>query len=80
MDTNQIYKAILGEKKCEIIEFIAQNCNEFGFFNYTIKDVCENLRISKPTAIATFSLLEEKNVLRKIKNGVYKMMIGKNDE
>lgn len=75
MDTNEIYKAILGEKKCEIIEFIAKNTDEFGFFNQTIKEICKNLRISKPTAIATISLLEQKNVLKKIKNGVYKMVL-----
>lgn len=77
MNTNEIYKAILGEKKYEIIEFIAKNTDEFGLFMKTITNVCLELDISKPTVLETFKLLESKNVLRKIKNGVYKLNIAK---
>lgn len=40
---------------------------------YTIKEICDELEVSKPTVIQTFKLLEEKGVLTKIKNGLYRL-------
>lgn len=75
MNSLDVYKAILGDKKFDVIEYIVANADEFGLFMKTITNVCLELDISKPTVIETFKLLESKNVLVKIKNGVYKLNI-----
>ncbi|MCR8679102.1 MULTISPECIES: replication/maintenance protein RepL [Campylobacter] len=75
----ELYKSIvsiiLGEKKSEIIEFIANNLDDDKRFKYTIKELCDELNISKPTAIETINLLTQKRVIKKIKNGVYQLNI-----
>ena len=70
-----IISMILGEKKSEIIEFIANNLDDDKRFKYTIKELCDELNISKPTAIETINLLTQKRVIKKIKNGVYQLNI-----
>ncbi|WP_430393965.1 replication/maintenance protein RepL [Campylobacter mucosalis] len=68
-----IFSAILGDKKVKIIDFISQNVDENGFLNITISELCKTLDISKPTAIATFKMLQNAGVLKRIKNGVYEL-------
>jgi len=67
--------AIIGAKKSQIIEFIISNLDDNKKFKYTIKELCDELNISKPTAIETINLLLEKRVLKKIKNGLYQLNI-----
>lgn len=67
--------AIIGAKKSQIIEFITSNLDDDKRFKYTIKELCDELNISKPTAIETINLLLEKRVLKKIKNGLYQLNI-----
>lgn len=67
--------AIIGAKKSQIIEFIISNLDDDKRFKYAIKELCDELNISKPTAIETINLLLEKRVLKKIKNGLYQLNI-----
>ncbi|MBQ3167362.1 MULTISPECIES: replication/maintenance protein RepL [Campylobacter] len=79
MENINLYKsimcAIIGAKKSQIIEFIISNLDDDKRFKYTIKELCDELNISKPTAIETINLLLEKRVLKKIKNGLYQLNI-----
>ena len=68
----QIYKALLGEKKVEIINLLCELSDENGFIMLKILDICEKLNVSKPTVISTFKLLEEKKIFERVKNGVYR--------
>ena len=75
MDTSsiEIYKKIIGEKKVEIIEFLASYPSKNGFINLTIDDIGSATDSSKPTVIDTLALLRKKGVIKRIKNGVYKL-------
>jgi conserved domain protein len=68
----EIFGIILGEKKLEVILFLLNNSDENGFINTKISSVCNELNISKPTVIDTFSLLENKKIFGRVKNGLYK--------
>lgn len=70
---NGIFKKLIGDKKVQILEFLADNCDEEGFLKFNINEICELLNTSKPTVIATFKILEDKKILYKIKNGLYKL-------
>ena len=69
----EIYSAILGEKKVEIINLLLLNCDENGFIFCKISEICEILNVSKPTVIETFKLLQKTKIFSKIKNGLYKL-------
>ncbi|AHE95012.1 winged helix-turn-helix transcriptional regulator [Campylobacter fetus] len=69
----KLFKKILGEKKTLIMELLVENMDEKYLVKYTIKEICDELEVSKPTVIQTFKLLEEKGVLTKIKNGLYRL-------
>jgi len=68
----QIYKALLGEKKVEIINLLCKLSDENGFIVLKISEICEKLNVSKPTVINTFKMLEEKKIFERVKNGVYR--------
>ncbi len=68
----EIYKAIIGDKKVEIINLLVKSCDKNGFIVVKISEICEKLDVSKPTAINTFKLLEEKKIFERVKNGVYR--------
>lgn len=70
-----IYKQILGEKKVEIIEFLCKNADKNSLVITTIDEICTALDVSKPTVIDTFNILKDKNILKRIKNGVYRLEI-----
>ena len=65
----EIFAQILGEKKTEIILFLAQNADENGFI--CIK-ICEQTSASKPTVIETIKLLESRKIFERVKNGIYR--------
>ncbi|EAI3912451.1 DeoR family transcriptional regulator [Campylobacter lari] len=72
----KILEKIHGKKRLEIIEFLALNSDDDNFVFISIEELCKRLNISKPTIINTFKFLEEKKVLEKLKNGLYKLKIG----
>ncbi|TXE79058.1 ArsR family transcriptional regulator [Campylobacter peloridis] len=64
---------IFGKKRFEILEFLALNADNDGFVFANIEELSKRLNISKPTIINTFKFLEEKALLEKLKNGLYKL-------
>ncbi len=68
----EIFGQILGEKKMEIILFLAQNADENGFIGVKISDICAKTNASKPTAIETIKLLESRKIFERVKNGIYR--------
>ena len=68
----EIVAQILGEKKTEIILFLAQNADENGFICVKISQICEQTSASKPTVIETIKLLESRKIFERIKNGIYR--------
>lgn len=71
---------IFGKKKFELFKFLCENADENGFVFVKIADLVQILHISKPTIIATFNFLEEKKLLIKLKNGLYQLKLGANDD
>ena len=68
----EIFGQILGEKKVEIILFLAQNVDENGFITVKISDICEQTDASKPTVTQTIKLLENRKIFERVKNGIYR--------
>ena len=68
----EIFGQILGEKKMEIILFLAQNSDENGFITVKISDICEQTDASKPTVTKTIKLLENRKIFERVKNGIYR--------
>ena len=68
----EIFGQILGEKKIEIILFLAQNADENGFITVKISDICERTDASKPTVTQTIKLLENRKIFERVKNGIYR--------
>ena len=68
----EIFGQILGEKKVEIILFLAQNVDENGFITVKISDICERTDASKPTVTQTIKLLENRKIFERVKNGIYR--------
>ena len=68
----EIFGQILGEKKMEIILFLAQNADENGFITVKISDICELTSASKPTVTQTIRLLENRKIFERVKNGIYR--------
>uniref|UniRef100_C6E4J9 Response regulator receiver protein n=1 Tax=Geobacter sp. (strain M21) TaxID=443144 RepID=C6E4J9_GEOSM len=63
----------LGGRRAEIIEYVINHLDANNIFNGTYDEVAEALGASKPTVVATFQVLLEKNVLVRIKYGTYRM-------
>ncbi len=68
----EVFGQILGEKKMEIILFLAQNADENGFITVKISDICERTDTSKPTVTQTIKLLENRKIFERVKNGIYR--------
>ena len=68
----EIFGQILGEKKMEIILFLAQNADENGFITVKISEICERTDASKPTVTQTIRLLEDRKIFERVKNGIYR--------
>ncbi len=68
----EIFGQILGEKKMEIILFLAQNTDENGFITVKISEICERTDASKPTVTQTIKLLENRKIFERVKNGIYR--------
>ena len=68
----EVFGQILGEKKMEIILFLAQNADENGFITVKISDICERTDASKPTVTQTIKLLENRKIFERVKNGIHR--------
>ena len=68
----EIFGQILGEKKMDIILFLAQNADENGFITVKISEICERTDASKPTVTQTIRLLENRKIFERVKNGIYR--------
>ena len=68
----EVFGQILGEKKMEIILFLAQNADENGFITVKISEICERTDASKPTVTQTIKLLENRKIFERVKNGIYR--------
>ena len=68
----EIFGQILGEKKMEIILFLAKNADENGFITVKISEICERTDASKPTVTQTIKLLENRKIFECVKNGIYR--------
>ena len=68
----EIFGQILGEKKMEIILFLAQNADENGFITVKISEICERTDASKPTVTQTIRLLENRKIFERVRNGIYR--------
>lgn len=67
---------IFGKKRFEILAFLCQKADKYGFIFITIEELMQELKLSKPTAINAFKFLEEKKVLKRLKNGFYQLKLG----
>ncbi len=74
----ELCSKLLGEKKFELLKALCEKADENFFIFCKIDDLVKECGISKPTIIATFKLLEEKKLLTKLKNGLYKLNLDKN--
>lgn len=82
MDKNlkALCKALFGAKRFEIFSILCARADENGFVFCKIEELAKELNISKPTIINAFKFLEEKKLLKKLKNGFYELKLGvKND-
>ncbi|NLY03775.1 MAG: ArsR family transcriptional regulator [Campylobacter sp.] len=72
---DEILRTLLGEKLVIVVELLCQKADKRGFITLTMAEICELANVSKPTLIKIFKLLEKKKILKRIKNGVYKLEI-----
>jgi len=68
----EVFAQIWGEKKWEIILFLAKNADENGFITVKISEICERTDASKPTVTQTIRLLENRKIFERVKNGIYR--------
>lgn len=68
---------LLGPKRFLILGFLCENIDKFGLIKLRIKDIEQALDVSKPTIIATFKYLEERQLFEKLKNGFYRLHLEK---
>lgn len=70
---DEICREILGKKFVSVIEFLLTNADKRGFITLTQDEICKLVGVSKPTLSKIFKTLETKKILKKVKNGVYKL-------
>lgn len=64
---------LYGYKKVEILTFISKNVDENLLFRGTYKDIMDATNASKPTVVALFRDLKNIHLLKKEKNGLYRL-------
>ncbi len=65
----------IGGKRVQIIDYIITHLDDELMFNGTYDEVAEVLGASKPTVVNAFNILLENNILERVKNGKYKMLM-----
>lgn len=58
------------------MEYVISRLDDDNMFYGTYDEVAEALSASKPTVVATFQIMLEKNVLTRLKYGTYRMNMG----
>lgn len=71
--TLNILSYLYGRKKIEILKYLAKNIDENGLFYGTYKDIMEATNSSKPTVVSLFRDLKNIHLLKKEKNGLYRL-------
>lgn len=64
---------LYGYKKVEILKYLAKNVDENLIFRGTYKDIMEATNASKPTVVSLFKDLKNIHLLKKEKNGLYRL-------
>lgn len=75
-----LMQGIIGKKCFELAEFLCENADENGFVFMKISELEGILRQSKPTIIKSLKFLEEKKLLKKLKNGFYQIKLEQNND
>lgn len=70
-----LFCKLLGAKKFEIYKALCEKVDENGLIFCKIDELMNELSVSKPTIINAFKLLEEKKILKKLKNGLYQLSL-----
>lgn len=65
--------ALLGTKKLEVIKILAKNADDDGLIRLNIAEIMQLSNSSKPTVITTLNALKSVKILKRVKNGVYKI-------
>ena len=77
---------VIGNKKIQIMSWLLENRNEKDNYIYaTQRMIAEETNSSLPTVTETVTLMQEQNVLIRIRNGVYQLnpdlvFVGENEE
>lgn len=66
---------IFGAKRFAIFKFLCEKVDENGFIFVSIDEIVHQFDFSKPTVINAFKFLEEKKLLKKLKNGFYELKL-----
>ncbi len=64
---------LYGYKKVQILKYIALNIDDELLFHGTIKDIMEATNASKPTVVSLFNDMKSIHLLKKEKNGLYRL-------
>ena len=71
---------IFGAKRLEIWQLLCDRADENGFVLIKIEELMQECSVSKPTAINALKFLQEKKILKKLKNGFYELKLGQKNE
>ena len=71
---------IFGAKRLEIWEFLCERADENGFVLTNIEAIMRECAVSKPTAINALKFLQQKKLLKKLKNGFYELKFMQKNE
>ena len=80
MKIELLCEGIFGKKRFEVFKFLCEKADSNGFVFTTIENLMKELDTSKPTILSAFKLLEEKKLLKKLKNGLYELRIKEENE
>lgn len=64
---------LYGYKKVEILKYLAKNMDKDLLFHGTYKDIMLATNASKPTVVSLFKDLKNIHLLKKEKNGLYRL-------
>ncbi len=73
LTTLKMLSYLYGQKKVEILKYLCQNIDEELLFRGTYKDIMEATNASKPTVVSLFRDLKNIHLLKKEKNGLYRL-------
>lgn len=71
--TLNILSYLYGYKKVEILKYIVKNMDENYLFRGTYKDIVQVTNASKPTVVSLFRDLKNIHLIKKEKNGLYRL-------